>query len=201
MLPEGGPHRRRAPVRHQKKCFLIVCPEGLAEAYFHWLTGVLDHQVVSRIVGYPQTDSGPDIIQRAAMMRTEARRKGAAFDEVWVVLEVQSLAEQEPLAILSARNRVRIARISPCFERWPLSHLAEVEPGLVPASEHRANAEALLPRVHDTLGLDLTFEPLLGRYSDAKARSEANGTGEMIDLVEAIDLSWRRFTGETNSTI
>ena len=134
-------------------------------------------------------------------MRTEARRKGAAFDEVWVVVEVPSMDEHDALTSLSAGDQVRIARISPCFERWPLSHLIDADPEVALATEHRLRAEALLPRLHDALGLDRTFDPLLGRFSDAKNRSGECGTSELVSLVSAIELSWRRFAGETTSVI
>jgi hypothetical protein len=171
-----------------------LCPQGLAEAYFHWLTRALGHQVASRIEAYSPTADVSEIINLSSTLRSEARRKGSAFDEVWCVVEGLQIVEDDGLARAAADKKIQLARVSPSVEKWLLAHFGEQSKSLT-TNEANAAAGLLLPRAQNALGIDTTFDAIMSHYSVAKGHALLDPSiAEMVPLVEALIRSWQRFS-------
>ncbi|WP_328617639.1 RloB family protein [Amycolatopsis sp. NBC_00355] len=110
--------RRRAPFREPHRSILVVCGAKATEpAYFDGLKRSRRNPAVTiKIKSKPADPSA--VVKYAADL---GRRAGAAYDDVWCVVDVDEFDLDKALTA-ARRLDVRLAISNPCFEYWLLLH-------------------------------------------------------------------------------
>jgi hypothetical protein len=80
------------------------------------------------------------VLERAVEIRADS-----AYDEAWVVCDVDEFDVQPAIAGVAEHDHVQLALSQPCFEVWLILHLKSGCPGFNDAAQAGAHLKRLLP--------------------------------------------------------
>ena len=160
----------------------VVCCEGATEA--HYINGYRARHkgavvVEVRVVG--QCGVPSSVVEAAVRERAQARRElrrdgllAAVQLTTWAVVD----RDEHPPAIvgrardLAASNDVHLLMSNPCFELWPLLHLAE-QSAWIHRHDCQRRLHEVMPRYHHDEHPYVDLDPLDGREAEAERRAQA----------------------------
>jgi len=164
--------RRRKPSRSPLRRYLLVC-EGIKteKTYFNDLRQFDKAPIqIEFIAGaVPKT-----LVEMAVRKKFDAQQSAArtkdpneAFDEVWVICDIDE-HPNVPEALIQARdNGIKVAISNPCFELWALLHFQDQS-----AHIHRRRVQSLCREYMPGYTKKLPCAELMKRYDDARRRAD-----------------------------
>jgi len=163
--------RRAADTREERRSVLILTNGSRTEVdYFKALrheTWITADKVTPRFeAGAPAA-----VVKRAAEIRADN-----AYDEAWVVCDVDEFDVQRAITQAQKDDYVELALSQPCFEVWLILHLKPGCPWFANATKVGEHLEKILPH----------WDKAAIRFSDfsagvLNARDHAKGLGEPPD--------------------
>lgn len=155
---------------------ILVFAEGIKTevGYInHWVMANRERVILQFA---PNQPSAPKLLvenaiaQRAADMREAKRGRGDAFDEYWVVCDVDDHHNVAEALALAAKHGIKVALSSPCLEVWFLIHFDPQTAYLDRfEAQHRTKEILRCDKVLTTSALALLDE----RYEDAVRHAHA----------------------------
>jgi len=135
-------------------------------------------------------------VERAIEMRTIARKKDAAYNEVWCAFNRADRTDLDAARELADSKGIGIAICDPNVELWFLLHFEDVEGALDQADV----ARRLAPHFDkDLSSLRHQENRLFGKYDVARERAllvgDAGQGSNLHDLVDSMRASKRAFSG------
>jgi len=127
-------YRRRGPERQPTgQAFLIVTEgEKTEPTYLKTLCRCLHLSVADVKIVHPEGTDPKTLVREAIALRNRRKREArkgqtVAYDEVWVVFDLEGLHDERRRLAREARNirgacGIRFAESDPCFEFWLLLH-------------------------------------------------------------------------------
>lgn len=122
---QAGRHRH-TDHRPQFKKVLVVTEGAVTEQeYLEYIRGTLGHALT--LSCKPGKRDPYSVVSKALKLReAETKEKGDPFDEVWVLIDVDSHAHLTDALTLAEKKGIRVGLCNPCFEVWLLMHLHPV---------------------------------------------------------------------------
>ncbi|MCU1580000.1 MAG: hypothetical protein JWP19_2204 [Rhodoglobus sp.] len=189
--------RRTVASRRQKELFLILHDPGTLGEYLAWMRRLLEHNNAD----LEEMTAGSAVaeVERAAEMRATARKKNAAYDEVWCAFNREGRYDLTDARELAAAKGIGIAICDPTVDVWFLQHFEGIT-GLSP--------EEIAERLAKRFDKDLTSlrhqeNRLFGKYDLARSRAispgeDANPGSSLHRLVDAMRTSKQAFSGSAD---
>ena len=173
--PPSGAGRRPPRRRPQRRRYLVACEGETEVEYFRRLSKRLGGAVAIRPV---HRHSAPEHVLDLALTEREANDRSAreagdpgdVYDEVWIVVDVDTHAHLTQTLAAASRAGVNSALSGPCFEVWLVLHVEDRRAAFATSKAAKERWEALV-------GPARTIEHALaktdGNLATALARADA----------------------------
>jgi len=174
--------RDRRPARLRstqapKKRLLLVCEGEASEPDYLQGFQRIHREAMVEVHVAEQHGDPKYLVEKAKELAREARRKAKtdpleAYDEVWVVCDVDDHARLPDARQMARDNGIRMVVSNPCIELWFLLHFRDS-----PGARHRHDVQTMLENKCRADGLKSTgkhvdAEELEPKYAEAMTRAQ-----------------------------
>ena len=186
--------RRKARAQEPLRTYLVVCEGSVTEK--HYLNDLRAHERCSIRLVFHTGAVPKTLVDRAV---DEIRRSPDAYDEVWVVFDVDEHPNIEAAKDRAYAKNFNVIISNPWFELWALLHFRYHSSPIHRKDLHKLcvtqmpGYEKLLPSstLHPLYNTALSNARKLAQWHATRGTTGANPSTNIYELTESIRSHWR----------